>query len=69
MEVGDVFKIEIDAIDSEGKGVAKKDGRILLIEGSVNEGDVIDIRIDRVLEKVAFCTFVDKVGHDEYLHD
>ncbi len=58
VNVGDVRKVKIEAIGSEGDGIAKVDGYVIFVPG-VKVDDVVTIRITKVLRRYGFAEVVD----------
>ncbi len=59
VKVGDELEVTIEAVGEKGDGIAKKDGFVLFIPG-VNQGDVVRVRVTKVLRKVGFAEVVGK---------
>jgi len=55
---GDEIDVRIEAVGEKGDGIAKKDGFVLFVPNT-QEGEVIRIRITKVLRKVGFA---EKIG-------
>lgn len=58
VEVGDIREVKIEAVGSEGDGIAKIDGFVVFVPG-VNVNDVVTIRITKVLRKYGFGEVVE----------
>ena len=57
VQIGDEIDVKIEAVGEKGDGIAKKDGFVLFVPG-VKEGDVVRIRVTKVLQKVGFAEVV-----------
>mgnify|MGYP000587108213 CR=1 FL=1 len=58
VEVGDIREVRIEAVGSEGDGIAKVDGFVVFVPG-VKVDDVVTIRITKVLKKYGFAEVVE----------
>nr|WP_231487564.1 MULTISPECIES: TRAM domain-containing protein [Archaeoglobus] len=58
VEVGDIREVRIEAVGSEGDGIAKVDGFVVFVPG-VKVDDVVTIRITKVLRKYGFAEVVE----------
>ena len=54
VNVGDEIDVKIEAVGEKGDGVAKVKGFVLFVPG-VKEGDLVRVRITKVLRKVGFA--------------
>tara|TARA_Y100000310_G_scaffold68197_1_gene63506 strand:+ start:17951 stop:18316 length:366 start_codon:yes stop_codon:yes gene_type:complete len=57
VKVGDEIEVTIEAVGAKGDGIAKKDGFVLFVPNT-KEGDVVNVKITRVLRKVGFADVV-----------
>lgn len=57
VKVGEELEVTIEAVGEKGDGIAKKDGFVLFVPG-VKQGDVVKIRVTKVLRKVGFAEVV-----------
>ena len=53
VKVGDEFDVKIEAVGEKGDGIAKKQNFVIFVPG-VKEGDMIRVRVTKVLRKVGF---------------
>lgn len=53
VNVGDELDVKIEAVGEKGDGVAKKDGFVIFVP-NVKEGQLVKIKVTRVLRKVGF---------------
>ena len=58
VEVGDIREVRIEAVGSEGDGIAKVDGFVIFVPG-VKVDDVVTVRITKVLRKYGFAEVVE----------
>ncbi|WP_202318485.1 TRAM domain-containing protein [Archaeoglobus neptunius] len=58
VEVGDIREVRIEAVGSEGDGIAKVDGFVVFVPG-VKVDDVVTIRITKVLRKYGFAELIE----------
>lgn len=58
VKVGDVREVKIEALGSEGDGIAKIDGFVVFVPGA-KLNDNVKIRITKVLKKYGFAEIVD----------
>lgn len=58
VEVGDIKEVRIEALGSEGDGIAKVNGFVIFVPG-VKVGDVVTVRITKVLRKYGFAEVVE----------
>ncbi|MDW7990384.1 MAG: TRAM domain-containing protein [Archaeoglobaceae archaeon] len=58
VKVGDVKEVKIEAVGSEGDGIAKIDGFVVFVPGA-KLNDSVKIRITKVLKKYGFAEIVD----------
>lgn len=58
VEVGDIREVRIEALGSEGDGIAKVDGFVIFVPG-VKVDDVVTVRITKVLRKYGFAEVVE----------
>lgn len=58
VNVGEVYDVTIEAKGEKGDGLAKKDGFVIFVP-SVEVGDKVKIKINKVLKNVAFGEKVD----------
>jgi len=54
VNVGDEIDVKIEAVGEKGDGVAKIKGFVLFVPG-VKEGDLVRVRVTKVLRKVGFA--------------
>ncbi len=54
VNVGDEIDVKIEAVGEKGDGVAKVKGFVLFVP-NVKEGDVVRVRVTKVLRKVGFA--------------
>ncbi len=54
VKVGEELDVTIEAVGEKGDGIAKKNGFVLFIPG-VKEGQLVHIRVTKVLRKVGFA--------------
>ena len=54
VNVGDEIDVKIEAVGEKGDGVAKVKGFVLFVPG-VKEGDLVRVRVTKVLRKVGFA--------------
>ncbi len=57
VNVGDVHEVKIEAIGSEGDGIAKINGFVVFVPG-VQVNDTVTIRITKVLKRYGFAEVV-----------
>ncbi len=57
VKVGDEIEVKIEAVGEKGDGIAKKDGFVLFIPNA-KEGDVVKIKVTKVLRRVGFAEIV-----------
>jgi len=58
VKVGDVREVKIEAVGSEGDGIAKIEGFVVFVPGA-KLNDSVKIRITKVLKKYGFAEIVD----------
>ncbi len=58
---GDELEVKIEAVGEKGDGIAKVDGFVLFVP-KTKEGEVVKIRVTRVLKNVGFA---EKIGEGE----
>jgi predicted RNA-binding protein with TRAM domain len=58
VKVGDVREVRIEAVGSEGDGIAKIDGFVVFVPGA-KMNDSVKIRITKVLKKYGFAEIVE----------
>ena len=58
VSVGDIRKVKIEAVGSEGDGIAKVDGFVIFVPG-VRVNDTVTIRITKVLRRYGFAEVVE----------
>ena len=58
---GDVLEVKIEAVGEKGDGIAKVNGFVLFVP-KTKEGEVVKIRVTRVLKNVGFA---EKIGEGE----
>lgn len=58
VDVGDIREVKIEAVGSEGDGIAKIEGFVIFVPG-VKVDDVVTVRITKVLRKYGFAEVVD----------
>lgn len=59
VKVGEEIEVKIDAVGEKGDGIARKDGFVLFVPNT-RAGDVVKIKITKVLQKVGFAEVVGK---------
>ena len=57
VNVGDELDVKIEAVGEKGDGVAKVKGFVLFVPG-VKEGDLVRIRVTKILRKVGFAEVI-----------
>ena len=57
VEVGEELDVKIEAVGEKGDGIAKKKGFVLFIPNT-KEGDLVRIKVNKVLKKVAFADVI-----------
>ena len=57
VSVGDVHEVKIEAIGSEGDGIAKINGFVIFVPG-VQVNDIVTIKITKVLKRYGFAEVV-----------
>lgn len=57
VEVGEIREVRIEAMGSEGDGIAKVDGFVVFVPGAKVD-DVVTIRITKVLRKYGFAEVI-----------
>ena len=57
VKVGEEIEVKIDAVGEKGDGIARKDGFVLFVPNT-RAGDVVKIKITKVLQKVGFAEVV-----------
>lgn len=58
VKVGDVRDVKIEAVGSEGDGIAKINGFVVFVPGA-KLNDTVKVRITKVLKKYGFAEKVD----------
>lgn len=58
VKVGDIREVKIEAVGSEGDGIAKIDGFVVFVPGT-KINDSVKIRITKVLKKYGFAEIVE----------
>lgn len=58
VKVGDVREVKIEAVGSEGDGIAKIEGFVVFVPGA-KMNDNVKIRITKVLKKYGFAEIVE----------
>ena len=58
VKVGDVREVKIEAVGSEGDGIAKIEGFVIFVPGT-KMNDNVKIRITKVLKKYGFAEVVE----------
>lgn len=58
VNVGDIRQVKIEAVGSEGDGIAKIDGFVVFVPGAKLNDDVT-VRITKVLRKYGFAELVE----------
>ncbi|MEM0022957.1 MAG: TRAM domain-containing protein [Archaeoglobaceae archaeon] len=58
VKVGDVRDVKIEAVGSEGDGIAKIDGFVVFVPGA-KLNDTVKVRITKVLKKYGFAEIVE----------
>lgn len=61
VKVGEELEVTIEAVGEKGDGIAKKNGFVLFIP-NVKEGDVVRVKVTKVLRKVGFAEVVSGAG-------
>ncbi|HLC19776.1 MAG TPA: TRAM domain-containing protein [Candidatus Nanoarchaeia archaeon] len=64
VKVGDELQVTIDAVGAKGDGIARVKGFVLFVSGT-RQGDVVTVRITRVLQNVGFADVVRKEKKSE----
>lgn len=57
VQVGDEMEVEIESVGEKGDGLAKVSGFVLFVPHT-KQGDMVKIRVTRVLTKVGFAEIV-----------
>lgn len=57
VNVGDEIDVKIEAVGEKGDGVAKIKGFVLFVPG-VKEGDLVKVRVNKVLRRVGFAEMI-----------
>lgn len=63
-EVGDEFTARVNALGEKGDGIVRVKGVVVIVPG-VKKGDNIKFKIQKILPKVSFATFVSTVAPEE----
>lgn len=63
-QVGDEFTARVNALGEKGDGIVRVKGVVVIVPG-VKKGDNIKFKIQKILPKVSFATFVSKVTPEE----
>lgn len=58
VKVGDVKQVKIEAVGSEGDGIAKIEGFVVFVPGA-KLNDNVKVRITKVLKKYGFAEIVE----------
>ncbi|MEM2727199.1 MAG: TRAM domain-containing protein [Archaeoglobaceae archaeon] len=58
VKVGDIREVKIEAVGSEGDGIAKIEGFVVFVPGA-KMNDNVKIRITKVLKKYGFAEIVE----------
>lgn len=58
VKVGDIKEVKIEAVGSEGDGIAKIEGFVVFVPGA-KMNDNVKIRITKVLKKYGFAEIVE----------
>ena len=64
VKVGEELEVKIEAVGEKGDGIARKQGFVLFVPNT-KQGDLVKIRITKVLRKVGFAEVVDGKGSSE----
>ena len=59
VQVGEIYDVTIDSVGGKGDGIARVKGFVLFVPGT-KQGDLVKIRITKVLEKVGFAEVAGK---------
>jgi predicted RNA-binding protein with TRAM domain len=59
VNVGDEFDATVEGVGEKGDGFIRKDGFILFVP-NVQKGDLVKIKVNKVLKKVGFAEVVGK---------
>ena len=59
VKVGDEIQVTINAVGAKGDGIARVKGFVLFIAGT-RQGDVVTVRVTRVLQNVGFAEVVQR---------
>ncbi len=54
VEVGDEIEVTIESTGAKGDGIAKVNNFVIIVPGT-KEGEIVKVRITRVLKKMAFA--------------
>lgn len=57
VKVGDELQVTVNAVGAKGDGIARVKGFVLFIAGT-KQGDVVTVRVTRVLQNVGFAEVV-----------
>ncbi len=58
VEEGETYNVTIEDIAREGDGIARVSGFVIFVPGT-KEGDVVDVKVTKVLRKFAFGELAD----------
>ena len=65
VNVGETYEVTINAVGEKGDGIARVKGFVLFVPG-VQKGEIVKIRITKVLPKVGFAEVIEKLGTAVY---
>ena len=65
VDVGETYEVTINAVGEKGDGIARVKGFVLFVPG-VQKGEVVKIRVTKVLPKVGFAEVLEKLGAAVY---
>src|SRR3989338_8272868 len=65
IDVGETYEVTINAVGEKGDGIARVKGFVLFVPG-VQKGEVVKIRVTKVLPKVGFAEVLEKLGAAVY---
>jgi len=57
VKVGDELEVKIEAVGEKGDGIAKMNGFVLFVPNT-KEGDLVKIKVSRVLKNVGFAEVI-----------
>ena len=64
VNVGDELDLTIEAVGEKGDGIAKVKGFVIFVPGT-KQGEIVKVKINKVLRKVGFGEVVGKGNKDE----